>query len=130
MVVFRTVVINRTLRPNKNKSSTNIVNKCDHGNFLQLAHTAADSGHIEIRREPGGNLEPNAPALMGGLVTWRDLFTPAELDALVRHGDSLALEQAGLSNRDHHGIRKTQVAWFVRGPGTEAFYRRMEDIVL
>ena len=54
---------------------------------------------------------------MGGLVAWRGLFTPAELDALARHGDSLALEQAELSNRsDYQGIRETRVAWFNRAP--------------
>ena len=76
-------------------------------------------------------MEPNTPALMGGLVAWRGLFTPAELDALARHGDSLALEQAELSNRgDYRAIRETQVAWFDRMAETENFYRRMEEIVL
>ena len=76
-------------------------------------------------------MELNEPVLMGGLVAWRGLFAPAELDALARQGDSLALEQAELSNRnDYRGIRETQVAWFNRAPETEAFYRRMEEIVL
>ena len=49
---------------------------------------------------------------MGGLVAWRGLFTPAELDAITARADSLALEQAELSSRaDHRGIRETQVAW-------------------
>ena len=68
---------------------------------------------------------------MGGLVAWRGLFAPAELDALARRGDSLALEQAELSNRgDYRGIRETQVAWFDRTAETESFYRRMEEVVL
>ena len=76
-------------------------------------------------------MDANAPVLMGGLVAWRDLFSPAELDTLARHGDGLALEQAELSNRnDYRGIRETQVAWFHRSAETEAFYRQMEEIVL
>ena len=76
-------------------------------------------------------MEPNAPVLMGGLVAWRGLFAPAELDTLTRHGDSLTLEQAELSNsNEYRGIRETKVAWFARTAGTETFYRRMEEIVL
>ena len=76
-------------------------------------------------------LELNAPVLMGGLVAWRGLFAPAELDAITRHADSLALEQAELSNHPgYHGIRKTQVAWYARSPDTDPLYRRMEEVVL
>ena len=76
-------------------------------------------------------MEQNTPELMGGLVAWRGLFPPAELDMLARHGDSLALEQAELSARsDYRGIRETQVAWFDRTAETESFYRRMEEVVL
>ena len=32
------------------------------------------------------------PVLIGSLVSWQGLFTAAELDAITRHGDSLALE--------------------------------------
>ncbi len=74
----------------------------------------------------------SSPELTGALVTWHGLFTPAELDAIERHGDSLAQERAGLSDpgQNQDGIRSTQVAWFARNAHTEAIYRRMEETVL
>jgi PKHD-type hydroxylase len=74
----------------------------------------------------------SSPVMMGALVAWQGLFTPAELDAIERHGDSLALEKAELSGRasDYDNIRVTQVAWFAREPRTEAFYARLEEAVL
>ena len=75
----------------------------------------------------------SAPAIMpGGLVTWENLFTSDELDAVERYGDSLTQERAELqakaSGRD--SIRITRVAWFPRNPQTESFYARMEEVVL
>lgn len=70
------------------------------------------------------------PVLQSALVSWHDLFSQAELDALARHCDALVLEQAGLAGSDHNTIRKTRVAWVMREPATESFYRRMEEIVL
>lgn len=70
------------------------------------------------------------PVLQGALVAWHDLFSQAELDALARHCDALVLEQAGLSGSDQNTIRQTRVAWVMREPATEAFYRRMEEVVL
>ncbi len=74
----------------------------------------------------------SSPFLTGALVTWQGLFTSGELDAIERHGDSLAREKAALSDRGggHDGIRITQVAWFTRDVHTEAIYRRMEETVL
>jgi len=70
------------------------------------------------------------PFLQGALVSWHDLFSQAELDALARHCDALVLEQAGLAGTEQNRIRQTRVAWVLREPATEAFYRRMEEVVL
>lgn len=73
-----------------------------------------------------------SPVLSGALVAWQGLFNTDELDALVRLGDSLALEKAELSGGGlgYENIRSTKVAWVPRQPGTEALYRRMEEAVL
>ncbi|MDB5740180.1 MAG: hypothetical protein JWP16_1220, partial [Alphaproteobacteria bacterium] len=63
-------------------------------------------------------------------VAWHGLFSQAELDALADHCDALVLEQAGLSGSEQNRIRQTKVAWVVRDAATEAFYRRMEEVVL
>ena len=70
--------------------------------------------------------------LSGALVVWQDLFVKDELNALVRLGDSLALEKAELSvgAAGYENIRATQVAWVPRSDQTETLYRRMEDAVL
>ena len=71
------------------------------------------------------------PVLMeGGSVTWRNLFSPEQLDVLERHCDSLPLEPAGLTGGGNRGIRTTQVAWVHRNDRTEDLYLRMEAIVL
>jgi PKHD-type hydroxylase len=70
------------------------------------------------------------PDVIGELVTWKGLFSTAQLDALERLGDGLALEQAGLSGQGVNTIRKTHVAWVERTPDTEAIYCRMEEVVL
>lgn len=75
----------------------------------------------------------SSPAIMpGGLVTWANLFTPAELDAVARYGDSLTQERAELQAKGtgRDSIRVTRVAWFMRNAQTESFYARMEDVVL
>jgi PKHD-type hydroxylase len=70
--------------------------------------------------------------LSGALVVWQDLFSRDELDAMVRLGDSLALEKAELSagGTGYGNIRSTKVAWVPRDPRTESLYRRMEEAVL
>ena len=69
--------------------------------------------------------------MSGALAVWRGLFSTAELDGLVRLGDSLALEKAELSNgRGYENIRSTRVAWVPRGPNTESVYARVEQAVL
>lgn len=73
----------------------------------------------------------HTPVLLeGGSVTWRNLFTVAQLDALERHCDSLPLEAAQLTGGGGRGIRTTQVAWVHRDGQTEDLYLRMEAIVL
>jgi PKHD-type hydroxylase len=72
-----------------------------------------------------------APVLSGALVAWEGLFTPAELDAIVRLGDGLAREKAELSGgAGYENIRATEVAWFPRNAQTEVLYRCMENAVL
>ena len=53
------------------------------------------------------------PVLSGALVSWQGLFSEAELDAITRYGDSLALENAELSvgGANYDSIRKTLVAF-------------------
>jgi len=73
-----------------------------------------------------------SPVLSGALIVWQDLFSKSELDALVRLGDSLALEKAELSvgGAGYENIRATKVAWVPRGTQTQHLYRRMEEAVL
>jgi PKHD-type hydroxylase len=73
-----------------------------------------------------------SPVLSGALVAWHGLFNDAELDAISKLGDSLALEKAELSVGAHgyENIRRTLVAWVDRNPETEMLYRRMEEAVL
>ena len=73
-----------------------------------------------------------SPVLSGALVSWQGLFTEAELDAITRYGDSLALENAELSvgGANYDSIRKTLVAWVARNPKTEFFHQRLEEAVL
>jgi PKHD-type hydroxylase len=71
------------------------------------------------------------PILMeGGSVTWRGLFTPAQLDDLERYCSTLPLEPARLTGSGTDGIRTTEVAWVYRNAQTEDLYLRMEAIVL
>lgn len=71
-----------------------------------------------------------SPVLMeGGTAAWRGLFSAVQLDGLERLCESLPLEPARLTG-GVSSIRNTQVAWLHRDRGTEALYRRMEEIVL
>ena len=80
-----------------------------------------------MERQLGGS-----PVLSGALVAWQGLFSDAELDALVRLGDSLTLEKAELSvgGQGYENIRRTMVAWVERNSETDTLYRRMEEAVL
>jgi len=73
-----------------------------------------------------------SPVLSGALVAWQGLFSDAELDAITRIGDGLALEKAELSAPGHgyENIRRTLVAWVERNPETDVLYRRLEEAVL
>jgi PKHD-type hydroxylase len=66
------------------------------------------------------------------LVAWQDLFSTAELDAIVRLGDGLAMEKAELSGggAGYENIRATKVAWVPRAAETEKLYQRMEEAIL
>jgi PKHD-type hydroxylase len=73
-----------------------------------------------------------SPVLSGALVAWQGLFSDAELDAITKIGDGLALEKAELSGggAGYEDIRSTLVAWMERSAETEPLYRRMEEAVL
>lgn len=72
-----------------------------------------------------------SPILMeGGSVTWRGLFSPAQLDMLERYCDGLPPEPARLTGNANSTIRTTQVAWVHRNAETEDLYLRMEAVVL
>ena len=73
-----------------------------------------------------------SPVLSGALVAWQGLFSDAELDAIIRIGDGLALEKAELSAgaASTENIRSTLVAWVERNAETDRVYRRMEEAVL
>lgn len=70
--------------------------------------------------------------MSGALVAWQDLFSDAELDAIARLGDGLALEKAELSvgGQGYENIRSTLVAWVERSPETDLLYCRIEEAVL
>ena len=72
------------------------------------------------------------PVLSGALVVRQGLFSDGELDAIVKLGESLALEKAELSvgGQGYDNIRRTQVAWVERNAETEMLYRRVEEAVL
>lgn len=81
----------------------------------------------------GGPRSASAPRLMGALVVWDGLFNPAELDAIVAHGDAMRLAAAQVANRDGSGynaVRVTRVGWFERAADTEWLFARLEDAVL
>ena len=80
----------------------------------------------------GDGILGGSPVLSGALVAWQGLFNDAELDAIIKLGDSLALENAELSvgGQGYENIRRTLVAWVDRNPETEMLYRRLEDAVL
>lgn len=75
-----------------------------------------------------------SPALkvFGPLLTWQNVFTPKELDAIEALGDALMPMRAALANRqdsaDH--IRVTRVAWMERNPDTAWLYARLEELVM
>lgn len=72
-----------------------------------------------------------SPVLMeGGSVSWRGLFSPAQLDALEALCDGLPLEPARLTGQSTASIRTTRVAWLHRNAQTEDLYLRMEAVVL
>lgn len=72
------------------------------------------------------------PVQSGALVVWHRFFGKAELDAIAKLGDGLALEKAELSasGQGYDNIRRTLVGWVERNSETEKFYRRMEEAVL
>ena len=75
-----------------------------------------------------------SPIAIGGhkITVWKDVFTPAELDRIVAHGDGLAPMRAQLEHgRDSAAHQRiTRVAWMERNADTEWLFARLEEIVL
>jgi PKHD-type hydroxylase len=66
-------------------------------------------------------------------AVWENLFTPAELDAIVALGDGLPLDAAGIvydrlntQTVPDSNLRVTRVAWMGRVADTEWIYDRIE----
>jgi PKHD-type hydroxylase len=73
------------------------------------------------------------PKIQGPFVTAEGLFSSDDLNVIERYGDALPLKQAALTGNkaSYDGnIRRTRVAWLEPNAQTNAFYRRMEEIVL
>jgi PKHD-type hydroxylase len=68
----------------------------------------------------------------GPLAIWKDVFTPAELDAIEALGDALAPMRAEIAGRGAVAdqARITRVAWMERNPQTAWLYARLEEMVL
>jgi PKHD-type hydroxylase len=68
----------------------------------------------------------------GPLAIWKDVFTPAELDAIEAFGDALAPMRAEIAGRGAatDQLRVTRVAWMERNPQTAWLYARLEEMVL
>jgi PKHD-type hydroxylase len=85
---------------------------------------------IPMSQHPMNQDIREAPA--GILVAQRDIFTPAELDAIIAYGDGLTPMKAGIAERndntDH--LRITRVAWIERSPPIEWLHSRIEKAVL
>jgi PKHD-type hydroxylase len=75
------------------------------------------------------------PQRLGGTIAvWEDALSPAELDAIIAHGDRLTRGKALVADRrDGEHVtahRITEVAWFMQDGETLPFYQRLSDIVL
>ena len=66
----------------------------------------------------------------GALVVVQDAFTAAEVDAIMRHGDALALEKATIAAGSDTAIRITEVAWIARRAELAWLYERIEKLTL
>jgi PKHD-type hydroxylase len=80
-----------------------------------------------------GGAQMSTPQVQGPFVVWEGVFGPEDIDIIEQYGDRLRLEEAALTG-DKAGydrnIRRTRVAWLERNAQTDAFYRRMQEIVL
>ena len=73
-----------------------------------------------------------SPAKIGAIAMWEDAFTPDEVAAITRYGDSLMQAKAGVAGRDADtdAVRITDVAWIDRRPQAGWLYGRLDEIVL
>ena len=67
-------------------------------------------------------------------TAWADAFTPAELDAIERFGDSLVAEKAVVLAESPEGslqdrIRVTRAAWIEQVPETKWLYDRLQGVI-
>jgi PKHD-type hydroxylase len=65
---------------------------------------------------------------------WENAFTPAELDAIIAHGDRLRLTDATVAYEAGNTgvdapVRVTRTAWIAREPETAWLYDRMERVM-
>jgi PKHD-type hydroxylase len=77
------------------------------------------------------SMPATAPVQLGAFAVWEDAFSPAELDAIERYGDSLRKEPANVGGdpAELRKVRVTQVAWIGRLPASEWIFAEMEKRV-
>ena len=77
-------------------------------------------------------MSPSLPMVQGPFVAWEGALTPAEVDAIVAHGDALLHSKATLEGRSDRvdAVRITDLAWIEHGPETQKLYERLSQIVL
>jgi PKHD-type hydroxylase len=77
----------------------------------------------------------SGPVNLGAMIVWRDGFTPAELDAIIAHGDRLSPMKAELTGsrttqKNTDFLRSTRVAWMEKKPEILWLHERLEKMVL
>jgi PKHD-type hydroxylase len=75
----------------------------------------------------------SSPAILGPFVVWEGAFGAEDLKTIEHYADGLQQTNAtvdGFDNRYDPAIRKTKVAWIEQNAQTQAFYDRMEIIIL
>jgi PKHD-type hydroxylase len=76
----------------------------------------------------------SGPVDMGATIVWRDGFTPAEIDAIIAHGDALSPMKAEVTGsrtqKNTDFLRITRVAWMEKKPEILWLHERLEKMVL
>lgn len=78
------------------------------------------------------SMPTTAPVQLGPFGIWENAFSPAELDAIERYGDSLRKDVANVGGdpAELAKVRVTQVAWIARRPECEWLYAKLDQLVL